>query len=60
MTGQSARAQAWAGVDRMLVDKAVAIPWVFDNGPAIESKDVRGITDVWNGGTWDYAYSSLK
>ena len=60
VTGEAARAQAWAGVDRMLVAKAVAVPWIFDNGPEIESKDVRGITDLWNGGTWNYSYSSLR
>ncbi len=60
VTGDAARAQAWAGVDRMLVDRAVAIPWIFDRGPEIASRDVRGISDLWNGGTWDYSYSSLR
>jgi len=58
--GEAARAAAWAGVDRLLVAKAVAIPWIFDRGPEIRSKDVRGITDLWNGGTWDFSYSSLS
>ena len=39
---RSARAQAWANVDKMLVDQAVAVPWAFDKQPNIESKDVRG------------------
>src|SRR5438105_8537405 len=60
VTGESARAEAWARVDTLLVDKAVAIPWIFDKGPEIESKDVRGVIDLWNGGTCDYAYSSSK
>jgi peptide/nickel transport system substrate-binding protein len=59
-TGATARADAWARVDRMLVNQAVAIPWIFDKGAGIESKDVHGVTDLWNGGTWDYSYSSLK
>ncbi len=57
--GQAARANAWATVDKLLVEKAVAVPWIFDLGPAIRSKDVRGINDLWNGGTWDLSYTSL-
>jgi peptide/nickel transport system substrate-binding protein len=58
--GDEARAQAWATVDKLLVAKAVAIPWIFDRGPEIRSKDVRGVSDLWNGGTWDLAYSSVR
>ena len=58
--GDAARGEAWARVDRLLVANAVAIPWIFDKGANIESRDVRGISDLWNGGTWDYSYSSLK
>ena len=49
----TARAQAWANVDKMLVDQAVAIPEDFDNQPNIESKDVAGVNELWNDGTWD-------
>ena len=44
----TARAQAWANVDKMLVDQAVAIPEDFDNQPNVESKDVAGVNDLWN------------
>jgi peptide/nickel transport system substrate-binding protein len=54
------RAQAWANVDRLLVEKAVAIPEEFDNQPNIESKDVAGVNQLWNVGSWDFAYTSLK
>ncbi len=56
----TARAQAWANVDKLLVDKAVAIPEEWDNWPNIESKDVAGVNDLWNNGDWDYAFTSLK
>jgi peptide/nickel transport system substrate-binding protein len=56
----AARTQAWANVDKMLVDQAVAIPEEFDNQPNIESKDVAGVNDLWNVGTWDFAFTSLK
>jgi peptide/nickel transport system substrate-binding protein len=58
--GDSARATAWANVDKLLVDQAVAIPWAFDKQPNIESKDVNGINDLWNEGSWDYSWTSLK
>jgi peptide/nickel transport system substrate-binding protein len=59
-TGDTARATAWAGVDNMLTAQAVAVPWVFDKQANIESADVRGINDLWNIGSWDLSYSSLK
>jgi peptide/nickel transport system substrate-binding protein len=58
--GDANRAAAWAKVDIMLVDQAVAVPWVFDKQANIESKDVRGINDLWNIGSWDYDFTSLK
>ena len=58
--GTAARSQAWANVDKLLVSKAVAVPWVFDIQGNIESKDVRGINDLWDIGEWDYNYTSLK
>ena len=56
----AAAAEAWGKIDETLVNDAVAIPWIFDNQPNIESADVRGINDLWNTGSWDYRYTSLK
>jgi peptide/nickel transport system substrate-binding protein len=56
----TARAQAFANVDKMLVDQAVAIPEDFDNQPNVESKDVIGVNSLWNEGTWDLDFTSLK
>jgi peptide/nickel transport system substrate-binding protein len=58
--GDQARAQAWANVDKMLVDQAVAVPWSFDKQPYVIAKDVRAIYQLWNEGSIDYSYSSLK
>ncbi|HEX8974935.1 MAG TPA: ABC transporter substrate-binding protein [Solirubrobacteraceae bacterium] len=54
------RAQAWANVDKMLVDDAAAIPETFENQPNIESKNVAGVNMLWNEGTWDFSFTSLK
>ena len=56
----SAHAQAWANVDKMLVNKAVAVPEDWDNQPNIGSKDVAGVNMLWNEGVWDLAFTSLK
>ncbi|MGH2851565.1 MAG: ABC transporter substrate-binding protein [Solirubrobacteraceae bacterium] len=58
--GNAASAAAWAKVDDMLVNQAVAIPWIWDNQPYLEAANVRGINDLWNEGSWDYAFTSLK
>jgi peptide/nickel transport system substrate-binding protein len=58
--GTTNRAAAWAKVDQMLVANAVAVPWYFTIQPNLEAKNVRGINDLWNIGSWDYAWSSLK
>jgi peptide/nickel transport system substrate-binding protein len=60
VTDPSTRARAWASVDRMLVDQAVAVPEDFDVQPNIESRNVAGVDQLWNLGTWDFDYSSLK
>jgi peptide/nickel transport system substrate-binding protein len=56
----AARDQAWANIDKMLVADAAAIPEEYDSQPNIESKDVAGVNDLWNVGTWDFAFTSLK
>jgi peptide/nickel transport system substrate-binding protein len=56
----TAAAQAWANVDKMLVNQAVAIPEDFDNQANIESGDVAGVNDLWDTGSWDFMFTSLK
>ncbi|HEY5343035.1 MAG TPA: ABC transporter substrate-binding protein [Solirubrobacteraceae bacterium] len=60
IVGTQARANAWAQIDRKLVARAVAIPFDWDKQPSIESKDVAGVGDLWNTGSWDYSFTSLK
>jgi peptide/nickel transport system substrate-binding protein len=60
VTDPAARAQAWANVDKQLVSQAVAIPEDFDNQPNVHSKDVNAVDELWNEGTWDLDYTSLK
>jgi peptide/nickel transport system substrate-binding protein len=60
LVGKEAREKAWAAIDRELVEGAVAIPYDWDKEALIESKDVAGVGDQWNVGSWDYSFTSLK
>jgi peptide/nickel transport system substrate-binding protein len=58
--GRQARAKAWASIDRELVADAAAIPYDWEKAALVESKDVAGVGDIWNQGSWDYSFTSLK
>jgi peptide/nickel transport system substrate-binding protein len=60
VVGEKARGEAWAKIDRELVEEAVAIPYEWSKEPNIESKDVAGVGELWNSGAWDYSFTSLK
>ena len=60
IVGTKARASAWAKIDEELVAQAVAIPYDWDKSARVESSNVAGVGDLWNGGAWDYSYTSLK
>jgi peptide/nickel transport system substrate-binding protein len=59
LTGEPARAKAWAKIDIELVRNAVAVPFDWDKEPNIEGKAVNGVGDLWNEGGWDYSWTSL-
>jgi peptide/nickel transport system substrate-binding protein len=60
VVGTKARGEAWAKIDRELVEEAVAVPYQWSKEAYIESKDVEGVNQYWNAGTWDYSFTSLK
>jgi peptide/nickel transport system substrate-binding protein len=60
VVGTQARAAAWAKIDNELVAEAVAVPYDWDKQPGIESKDVAGVGQVWNEGSWSFSFTSLK
>jgi peptide/nickel transport system substrate-binding protein len=60
VVGEPARAQAWAKIDEMLVQQAVAAPGVFVSQANIEGTGVAGVNALWNNGSWDYDFTSLK
>jgi len=60
LTSREAREKAWAAIDDELVADAAAVPYAFVKEAQIESKDVAGVGDLWNSGSWDYSFTSLK
>jgi len=60
VTGNEARATAWAAIDKELVEDAAAIPFDWDKQAGIEGSTVNGVGDIWDVGEWDYSYTSLK
>ena len=56
----TARAQAWANIDKELVNQAVAVPEDFDNQPSIFASNVKWIGDLWDEGEVNFSYTSLK
>ena len=60
VSGETARAVAWAKIDDAIVRDAAAIPFDWDKQANVEGSGVDGVGDLWNVGAWDYAYTSLK
>jgi peptide/nickel transport system substrate-binding protein len=60
LVGTKARADAWAKIDEELVAHAAAIPYNWEKAPNIESGNVAGVGNLWNSGSWNYAFTSLK
>jgi peptide/nickel transport system substrate-binding protein len=60
VTGQAARASAWAKIDEHIVEKALSIPFDWDKQGNIEGSQVQGVGDLWDVGEWDYSWTALK
>jgi len=60
VVGTTPRAEAWAKIDKELVEEAVAAPYDWDKQPNIKASNVAGVGDVWNEGSWDYNFTSLQ
>ncbi len=57
ISDQTARYQAFANADKMIVDAAPAIPEVWDDQPLVEGSKVKGVLAPWNA-DWDLSFSS--
>jgi peptide/nickel transport system substrate-binding protein len=53
------RNQAWADINKMIVEEAVAIPYSWDDNVQLWSKNVQGVMNAYFSGT-DLSFSTLK
>jgi peptide/nickel transport system substrate-binding protein len=59
LTDAGERAKAWADVDKMVMDTAVIIPWLWDNDIDLRSSNVNAVATKFNS-TWALEWTSLK
>lgn len=53
------RLQAWADIDKMIVESAAAIPFLWDKTTLIRSKNVNGVAASYYT-SWDLNFTSIK
>ena len=58
--GNGKRAEAWAKLDEQVVEHAMAIPFEWSKPALITGTQVAGVGQLWNGGIFDYSFTSLK
>jgi peptide/nickel transport system substrate-binding protein len=59
LTDAGERSKAWAAVDKMVTEKAVIIPWLWDNQVELRASNVNGVSTKFNN-TWALEWTSLK
>jgi|HigsolmetaAR201D_1030396.scaffolds.fasta_scaffold04554_3 peptide/nickel transport system substrate-binding protein len=53
------RARAWAEVDRLIVERAAGIPWLWDTTTLVRSKDVAAEANPYTT-LWDLSYTAIR
>jgi peptide/nickel transport system substrate-binding protein len=53
------RAKAWGEVDKLIVEQAPAVPYVWDFTPNVQSANVNGVVNAFNA-TYDLSFTSIK
>jgi peptide/nickel transport system substrate-binding protein len=59
LTDETARAKAYAAIDKQATAQAFYIPWLWDNQINFASANVNGVKNKFNS-SWDLTFSSLK
>ena len=60
VTDPQQRAQAWAAIDRQIVDLAPGVALFYPKSAAIRSANVLGAVSTQLGGVWDLAFTGLR
>jgi peptide/nickel transport system substrate-binding protein len=53
------RFKAWADIDRLIMEQAAVIPFVWDKTTVLQSENVNGVGNGYYT-SWDFAWTSLK
>jgi peptide/nickel transport system substrate-binding protein len=53
------RLQAWADIDKMIIQDAAGIPFIWDKTTLVRSKNVTGVANPYIA-LWDLSYTSIK
>ncbi len=56
----TARATAWANLDKQVTAQVFVVTWLWDNDVTFSSKNVNGVNSNFANGDWDLTASSLK
>jgi peptide/nickel transport system substrate-binding protein len=54
-----ARLKAWADIDKMIVEDAAGIPFIWDKTTLVRSKNVIGVANPYIA-LWDFSFTSIK
>jgi peptide/nickel transport system substrate-binding protein len=57
-TGED-RLKQWAAIDKMIIEDAAGIPFIWDKTTLVRSKNVNGVADPYIA-LWNLAYLSIK
>jgi peptide/nickel transport system substrate-binding protein len=60
LVDRQARAQAWAAIDRQLVDLAPGVVLFYPRTAAIRSRNVTGQVNRLLGGLWDLSFMAVR
>jgi peptide/nickel transport system substrate-binding protein len=59
LTDPAERAQGWADVNKMIMDQASTIPYMWDYQAVAISPNMRGVQNQYST-TWDWTFTSVK
>jgi peptide/nickel transport system substrate-binding protein len=57
-TGED-RLKQWAAIDKMIIEDAAGIPFIWDKTTVVRSKNVNGVADPYIA-LWNLSYLSIK
>jgi hypothetical protein len=60
MINPAQRYAAWGKIDDQITETAAAVPWIWEDWGTLFSSRVTPALQLWNGGSPDVAFMSVK